>query len=129
MQKRFRLLIASLAVLIGMGVMAFAQDDEKKPKHAIKDVMAKAMKGDALNKKVLSGKASPEEKLQLLDMFISLVEAKPPKGDEASWQRFAGSAALAAAKVAVGRDDALTELKEATNCAKCHKAHKPPAKR
>jgi uncharacterized protein YfiM (DUF2279 family) len=133
MHKRFRLPIVALAASIGMGAIAFAQDDAKeadakKPKYAIKDVMEKAMKGNSLNKKVLSGSASQEEKLELLDMFISLVENKPPKGDEASWQKFAGSAALAAAKVAVGREDGLAELKTATNCAKCHKEHKPPAK-
>jgi hypothetical protein len=34
----------------------------------------------------------------------------------------------AAAKVAVGREGAMVELKTATNCKKCHDAHKPPKK-
>ena len=82
-------------------------------------------KGDKLNKKVLSGEASDQEKLELLDLFISLTENDAPSGDQASWNKFASTAAMAAAKVAVGRDGAMDELKAATNCKKCHDAHKP----
>ena len=130
MGKSFRILLVAI-ISLSIGAFAFGQDDDEKakPKHAIKDVMAKALKGNKLNKKVLSGKASQEEKLELLDLYISLVENKPPKGDQASWQKFAGASALAAAKVAVGRDGAIKELKAATKCATCHKAHKPPAKK
>ena len=119
-------LVVGLAAAF-LGAAAFAQsegDSKPKPKHTIKDVMQGAMK-KGLNKKVLSGKASDKEKLELLDMYISLVENKPSKGDAASWQKFSGMAALAAAKVAVGREDGLKDLKEATKCAGCHKAHKP----
>lgn len=132
---KFRTLIAAISAAAILSAFAVAQDEakteeKKKPKHTIKEVMKKGLKGkEALNAKVLSGKATEKEKLALLDMFVSLVEAKPPKGDLASWQRFTGTAALAAAKVAVGREGATKELKAATNCAKCHKAHKPPSKK
>ena len=89
--------------------------------------MKGAMKG-GLNKKVASGKATPEEKLALLDMYVSLVENKPPTGEEGSWQKLAGGAALAAAKVAVGREGAEKELKAATTCKSCHDPHKPKKK-
>ena len=129
MRKVTQITGALLCSLGLVGAFALAQDTEEgkteKPKHTIKQVMKEALKGNALNKKVLSGDATDKEKLQLLDMYISLVESEPPKGDEASWQKFAGSAALAAAKVAVGREGAEVELKAATNCAACHKAHKP----
>ena len=133
MPKSLSLLTLALSAAVVVGSFAFAQDSEEKqeaakPKHTIKEVMEQALKGNKLNKKVLSGDASEKEKLELLDLFVSLVENKAPKGDQASWQKFSGSAALAAAKVAVGREDALKELKTATNCAKCHKEHKPPAK-
>lgn len=126
-KKNVTIAAALMAVLLT--AFAFAQDDEKKeekkPKHTIKEVMKKGLKGkESLNAKVLSGKATDKEKLALLDMYVSLVESKPPKGEAASWQKFAGTAALAAAKVAVGREGADKELKAATNCAKCHKAHK-----
>ena len=61
-------------------------------------------------------------------MYVSLVENDPPKGEKDSWQRLAGGAALAAAKVAVGREGAEAELKAAMNCAACHKQHKPAKK-
>lgn len=130
MPKSIRIMAVALIAAVAAGAIAFAQDGEKdaaKPKHTIKEVMKGAMKG-GLNKKVVGGKATMEEKLALLDMYVSMVENPAPKGEQASWQKFAGAAALAAAKVAVGREGAEKELETATNCAKCHKAHKPPAK-
>lgn len=100
-------------------------DSAAKPKHTIQEVMKNANAGGAksLLKQVTSGKASQEDRLKLLDYYISLVENKPPKGDMQSWQTIAGTAALAAAKVAVGRDGATAELSAATNCKACHSAH------
>lgn len=115
------LMIVSLAVSGMMGI-AMAQDEAAKPPHSIKEVMKKAHK-DGLLKKVLNEEASQDEKLQLLDLYISMYESKPPKGDMESWHKMAGASAMAAAKVAAGRD-ALPELKKATACAGCHKAHK-----
>jgi hypothetical protein len=124
MTKSARVVGLTLIAAILGGAYSFAQDEEQeKPKYSIKDVMKKANKGGLL-KKVVAGDADQAEKMELLDMYISLVENKPPKGDEASWQRLAGTSALAAAKVAVGREGAEAELKEATNCAACHKPHK-----
>lgn len=119
--------VTALCLAIGCGTwmsLALAAD-EAQPKYQIKEVMQQAhKKGDSLVEKVVAGEASNEEKLKLLDLYISLVENKPKKGDEASWQTLAGGAALAAAKVVVGREGALEELKTATNCAACHKVHK-----
>ena len=135
MPKLFRVSITVLAVAITVSAFAFAQDDndkdeKKKPKHTVKEVMGKTMspKGDKLTKKVTGGKATDEEKMELLDMFISLTENDPPKGDEASWKNFTNSATIAAAMVVVGREGATDQLKTATNCKKCHDAHKPSKK-
>ena len=108
--------------------IGFAADEggEKKAKHTIKEVMKKAHK-DGLLKKVTAGDASADEQRQLLDLYISLVENAPPMGEMDSWHRLAGGSALAAAKLVVGRDGAIAELKQATNCKACHTAHKPPA--
>lgn len=101
-----------------------AEDEEKpKSKYTIKEVMKNVNK-DGLLKKVVAGDATQEDKVMLLDNYIALVETKPEKGDNASWQRLAGSAALAAAKVVVGRDGAIEELKVASNCKACHSVHK-----
>ena len=114
---------AFVACLLILGVVIADDDGKSTPKYTIKEVMKIAHK-DGLLKKVIAGDASQEEKLSLLDYYISLVENEPPKGDMESWHNLAGKAALAAAKVAVGRDDATAELKTAANCGKCHKAHK-----
>jgi len=130
-----RLTISILCVTVCLGSLALAQDadkpksekeEKKKPKYTVEQVMEQAFKGkDTLVKKVASGKATDKEKMAVLDMFISLVENDPPKGDKASWQKLSGAAALAAAKVAVGRKDAAAEFKAATKCGACHKPHKP----
>ena len=106
-----------------LGVALAAGEDGDKPKHTIKDVMKSAHK-EGLLKKVLGGQASEQEKLTLLDYYISLVENTPPKGGSQSWHNLAGKVTLAAAKVAVGREGATAELKKATNCGACHKQHK-----
>ena len=93
-------------------------------KRSIKEVMKIAQK-DKLANKVIAGEASDEEKKLLLDVFISLLESEPPKGDMESWRRLAGGAALAAAKVVVGREGAADQLKAANNCKACHSVHKP----
>ena len=115
--------VAFVACAFVFGVAFSADDVEGKPKHSIKEVMQNAHIGGLL-KKVIDGQASPEEKLTLLDHYISLLENKPPKGDMDSWHELAGKAALASAKVVVGRESAADELKIATNCAACHKVHK-----
>ncbi len=124
MKKTCGWLLSVLAVVVLTGAIARAADEEKSaPKHTTKEVMEKAHKAGLL-KKVVGGEASQDEKLALLDLYVSLVENKPNKGTTESWHEKAGTVALAAAKVAVGRDGAAAELKEAANCAACHGAHK-----
>ena len=124
MRKTCGWLLSVVAVVVLTGAVARAADEEKSaPKYTIKEVMEKAHKAGLL-KKVVADQASQEEKLALLDLYISLVESKPSKGTPESWQGKAGIVALAAAKVAVGRDGATAQLKEAVNCAACHSAHK-----
>ena len=106
-----------------LGIAFSADKPPKKPKHTIKAVMQTVHKGGLL-KKVLDGRASPKEKLALLDHHISLLENKPPRGDLDSWNKLAGKATLASAKVVVGRKGAPAELKNATNCVACHKVHR-----
>ncbi len=108
-----------------MSLSRAAEGDEAKSKHTIKEVMKIAHGKEAgILKKIVAGEGTAEEKQELLDVYISMVECKPPKGDEASWQTLAGKAALAAAKVVVGREGAVKELETATNCKACHSVHK-----
>ena len=98
-----------------------ADQDDAKPKHSIKNVMKKCMKG-GLCKKVAGGEASDDEKKLLVEMFTALAASKPPRGDADSWK--AKTSALV--KAATAGDNAA--LKKAANCAACHKVHKPKKK-
>ena len=98
-------------------------DHDGEAKYSVKQIMKIAHKDKLLNK-VTSGKASAEEKTKLLDLYISMLENKPKKGDEESWHKLNGALILAAAKVTVGREGAVAELKKASNCKACHSVHK-----
>jgi hypothetical protein len=105
-------------------------EGESKPKHTIEEVMHEAHmapEGEkSLRDRVLAGDAKPEEQQQLLDLYISLAENKPPKGELDAWKEKTRAVVLSAAKVVVGRKEGAAELKKATVCAACHKDHKPP---
>jgi hypothetical protein len=124
--------LAAVAVVGLIQVVVAAQETERaKPKHAIKDVMRGAHVapegGTSLLARVTGGNASDDEKHQLLDFYISLVENDPPRGEKEAFHAKTGAVVLAAAKVLVGREGATDDLKKATNCAACHRDHKPPA--
>jgi hypothetical protein len=125
-------LLAAVACISLVQVAVHAQNTEKAtPKHAIKDVMKGAHMppeggGKSLRERVIAGNASDEEKRQLLDLYISLLENDPPRGEAEAFHAKAGAVALAAAKIVVGREGAAEELTKATNCAACHRDHKPP---
>lgn len=125
--RKFGFCALALGALAAVVAGRLAQGDEKdaepKPKHTIKEVMKLAHK-DGLLKKVTDGGASKEDKDKLLDVYISMIENKPPKGELQAWQMKSGMAILAAAKVAVGREGAEAELKKATDCKGCHTDHK-----
>ncbi len=135
MAKIVQIAYCSLGAILILGLAytaARAADDAAatKPKHTIKEVMKGAHAAPegskSLKDKVLEGNASAKEKQELLDLYVSLAESKPPKGELADWQKKTGSIVLSAAKIVVGRDGAVEELKVTTNCAACHKDHKPP---
>jgi hypothetical protein len=114
-------------IALGIARTVVSQDAAaKKPKYTIKEVMKKAHV-EKLRDKILDGSATHEQQHELLDLYISLLENEPPRGDAESWHNKAGQVVLAAAKVVVGREGAADELKAAVNCQACHAAHKPPA--
>jgi hypothetical protein len=125
----------TLVAVVSFGLIqaaVHAQDTEAaQPKHTIKEVMkgahmAPESGGKSLRDRVIAGDASDEEKKQLLDLYISLLENEPPRGDADEFMKKAGAVAKAAAKIVVGREGAGEELTRATNCAACHREHKPP---
>ncbi len=118
--KIFRLLLAVAAVFVGSGFARFHNEtksaEDPKP---IKAVMKEAMKS-GLAKKVAGGEATDEEKMQVLNLLIDLVENEAPKGDETEWKMMAGTAMMNAAKVVVGREGAEEALGAAIDCKSCH---------
>ena len=116
------LMAASFAFVCLMAVPVSA--DHHEPKHKIKDVMKKAMKGGLL-KKVAQGKASDEEKKSLHEMLESLAKNKAPKGEADSWKKLTAALVKASKDVNDGKDGAGAALQKASNCKACHSKHKP----
>jgi hypothetical protein len=107
--------LALVAVFIGLSLVE-AQD---KPKYTIKEVMKDAHKS-GLYKKVGEGKATKEEKEKLVELYTSLTQNKPPKGDLEEWKKQT-EAMLAAAKGSLKDDkDDQAKLLMIVKCAECH---------
>lgn len=83
----------------------------------IKLVMEKAMKG-GLCKKVASGKASDEEKKQLVEYFTGLCKCTPPMGEADAWKERTKKLLDAA------KNNDADALKKAADCGSCHKMFK-----
>jgi hypothetical protein len=54
-----------------------------------------------------------------------MANARPPKGDDASWKDKCDKLLAGAEALASGAPDGLAKYKEAVNCKACHSAHKP----
>lgn len=115
---RVRLMVGSLIAAVVLGGGAMAVNNARAAK-TVKEVMKLAHK-DPLLKTILAGSAKEEEKKQLLDLYIDMFEGTPKKGDADEWKMQAGAAVLSAAKVVVGREGAIDELKKASDCKSCH---------
>ncbi len=112
-------LIATLAVALCLGT----NDAGEKAKHTIPEVMKTAHKG-GLMKKVAAGEANDDEKKQLVELYTSLSQNKPPMGDEGEWKKKTTALVKAAEAAAKGDEKAAKSLPKLANCAACHKAHK-----
>lgn len=122
---RVQLVICTLVAAVIGGSVAMAVNNNlvaPAPK-SVKEVMKLAHK-DGLLKKIQGGSATDEEKKQLLDLYIDMLEGEPKKGEKADWQMAAGATVVSAAKVVLGREGALDELKKTTDCMACHSKFK-----
>ena len=119
------LCLAAIASLMFAGLgLAPVADPPAKDDATISDVMNDVMKGGLL-RKAMSGSASDEEKMKVLDMFISLAESDAPQGDADEWRAMTQKVLTDYAKVLVGREDAGKALRASTNCKACHDKFKP----
>lgn len=118
---RLRVLMFAIALIAFFGaVSSYGQD---KAKYKTSEVMEKCMKG-GLCKKVADGKASKEEKAELVTYFTALAENKPGKGDAKSWEEKTKALVDAAKLCAADDKDGPAKLKAAANCKACHDVHK-----
>jgi hypothetical protein len=118
-----KLSIALSAAVFVVGGVLIGLAAEGKAKYTIKQVMKDAHK-DGLLKKVTEGGSSRTDQEKLLDLYVSLWEQKPPKGEEASWAKKTGDLVVGAAKVVLGQEGAAAALKATVNCKACHDSHK-----
>jgi hypothetical protein len=114
--------LGAVALLAGTGLFGAA---DEKPKYTIKEVMKKAHSGDPkLCAKVAGGKASKEEKEELVTLYTALTGNKPPRGDEGDWKERT-QALVTAAKACLADDkEGPGKLKKAVDCKGCHELHK-----
>jgi len=115
-----KFLVAGLVLVFGWAVMTVAQE---KPKYTTKEVMQKAHKG-GLMKKVSEGKATADEKKQLLEFYEALAANKPQKGDEAEWKVKTDAIVAAARAAANGDEAAAKKIADTVKCMECHSAHR-----
>ena len=125
--KLFALLFAATGLLT---IASFTLAEDDTDKDAIKNIMRKCMNDDEKNlddglcKKVATGKATQEEKDQLVAMLKALTKLEPPKGEAASWQQKTGALLAAAKSVVAGDKGAGVKLANAADCKGCHSAHR-----
>jgi hypothetical protein len=114
-----------LAACLGLtGLLVQVARGDDKPKHTIAEVMKKAHGGSKLANKVADGKASKEDKEQLLELYKALAENKPKKGDDKSWKEKTEALVTAAQSALKGEADAGEKLTKAKDCKTCHMVHK-----
>jgi hypothetical protein len=126
-----KLLLATVVLGIAMGTAwtfsGAAQkddDDKKKPKYTIKEVMKKAHAGkDSILTKVKEGKATEKDLKELVVLYEALAKNKPPKGELKDWEKRTAEL-VKAANAAVKDEKNVSALVKLVNCAECHKLHK-----
>jgi hypothetical protein len=124
MTSRWTVGLLALVVSAGLSAQWMAQAAEK-PKHSIKQTMKDLHKGDdALCKKVARGEGTAEEHARLVEYYTDLPGQKPPKGDQAEWDRRANDLLSAAKALHKKEAGAVEAYKKAVNCKACHNPHK-----
>jgi hypothetical protein len=122
-----KLLVAAALLATGlfMALDAAPTTQDEKPKVSISDVMTKAHpRNTGLRAKLLTGKASKEEKQELLDLYIELGKNKPPKGDVASWKKRTENIVKVTKDYIDNKPGAKAKFDNATKCADCHNQHR-----
>lgn len=99
--------------------------DETAPRSISEIMRAAHVKGgrpakQTLDLKVIGGRATDEEKKQLLKLYEALARQKPPAGSLDGWEKDTAALVEAAREALEGKPEAAARLTAATNCASCH---------
>jgi cytochrome c556 len=114
------------AVVIFIGSAAMLRADDQPPKYTVQEIMKAVYKGeDALNKRVVSGKATPEDYDKLVRYLTALPLNDAPQGDPAGWKKKTIALLTAATALKENKPDALTQYNQAVNCQACHSVYRP----
>lgn len=111
------------AAFVGCAAIMAGISFAAPPDDATKKVMKEAMKS-GLFKKVATGKASADEKKDLLSFMEALAKSTPPKGDAGDWKDRTTALVEAAREAVSDRPTASAKLKAAGNCKSCHDVHR-----
>ena len=120
-------LFMTLSCLLLLASVTEAQQPTTKPasEMSIAEIMKEShKKPKQLLKKVATGKANDQEKQRLVELYVALQNATPPKGDADSWAERTKTLVAAAKSAVAGKPDARQLLTKASNCMACHDAHK-----
>jgi hypothetical protein len=122
--KHFVLATLTLGAL--GGVAAYQAADGEKPKHTIEEIMGKAHEGKqkSMFSKVVTGKASGDQKKELLSLYEDLAKNKPPKGSPEDWKKRTTAMVGAAKEVVADKPDAGKKLAKVVQCKACHDLHR-----
>lgn len=91
----------------------------------ISEIMKKYHKGDtALTKKVQAGKGSDVDLAVLLKAYKDMAAAKPPKGDQSSWDTKCKALIVSIEAFQKKDNNAVSKYKLAVACKSCHEVHK-----
>jgi hypothetical protein len=134
-----RSIVIPIASLLAVPLLASHGQSgaQEKAEDRIGPIMLKAHQPNkrqlyrALDQLVISGRATPEEKKRLVQLYEALATLKPPLGTAESWKRDVGELVAAAKAMANGNDGAAGQLAHAVDCSACHEKYrhrtrKPP---
>lgn len=104
--------------------LAIAADGPNPIKDAMK-YAHKAPKGEKkLNEKIIEGTALDEDVKKSLDLYVLMIDAKPPKGEAADFKAKVTKLIAATEEVIAKKPEGVAHYKEAVNCKACHSEHK-----
>lgn len=119
--RKWMIMAATIGLTVSIAGLSQAHLDDEV---TIKDVMKAAMSKAGIHKAVVEGKATDDQKKELLELYTALNKATPPRGEEESWKEKTEALKNATQDLIDGKAGAAEALKKAADCKACHEAHK-----